>query len=322
MLEIKDLTVSFKSREKKFHAVNNFSLSVKEGELIGIAGESGSGKSVSMLAIMGLIQSVGKVEAAKMEFNGKNMLTMSDKERRKTIGKDISMIFQDPMTSLNPCFTVGSQIMEMLKTHGYGGNTKKQRQQYIFDLLDQVGIPEPEKRYTSYPHQLSGGMNQRVLIAMAISCKPRLLIADEPTTALDVTIQAQIIDLLLQLQVKHNMALILITHDLGLVYNTTKKAVIMYASEVIEQGLLPAAFKNPKHPYTKALIETLPENTINEKYLPTLPGMVPSMYHQPSGCYFSPRCKYADDICKQQHPELIKQDINTSVRCFKPLDTL
>jgi len=253
LVEIRNLNVTFKTARGLLHAVENLDLSLEEGELLGIVGESGSGKSVTMLALMGLIPWPGKVTADRLAFDGKDILTLSAAQRRRIIGKDIAMIFQEPMTSLNPCFTVGFQIMETLRVHE--GGSRAERRRRTIELLDQVGIPEPASRLDAFPHQLSGGMSQRVMIAMAISCNPRLLIADEPTTALDVTIQAQILDLLLQLQRDRGMALALITHDMGVVAETAERIVVMYAGEAVEVQPAAKLFEQPHHPYTAALLE-------------------------------------------------------------------
>ncbi|MBT4889772.1 MAG: ATP-binding cassette domain-containing protein, partial [Rhodospirillales bacterium] len=231
LVEIENLSVDFGSLDKPFRAVDNVSLTIDGGETLGVVGESGSGKSVSMLALMGLIAFPGRVTADRLTFAGTDLMTLKDKDRRRITGKDIAMVFQEPMTSLNPCFTVGFQIMETLKVHE--GGTKQERRERATELLDQVGIPAPAGRLSSFPHQLSGGMNQRVMIAMAIACNPRLLIADEPTTALDVTIQKQILDLLFRLQEERNMALVLITHDMGVVAETAERVAVMYAGQMV-----------------------------------------------------------------------------------------
>lgn len=249
LLNVDQLSVHFGGEGTPFKAVDRISYSVKQGEVVGIVGESGSGKSVSSLAIMGLIDYPGRVMAENLLFNGRDLKRISEKERRNLVGAEVAMIFQDPMTSLNPCYTVGFQIMEAIKVH-QGGNKKTRRQRAI-DLLNQVGIPDPASRLDVYPHQLSGGMSQRVMIAMAIACRPKLLIADEPTTALDVTIQAQIIELLLELQQKENMALVLITHDLALVAEAAHKIIVMYAGQVVETGAAQDIFRAPRHPYTR-----------------------------------------------------------------------
>ena len=252
LLEVKELSVHFGDQKTPFKAVDRVSYTINEGEVLGIVGESGSGKSVSSLAIMGLIDYPGRVMANALHFDGNNLLSLKPKEKQKIVGADVSMIFQDAMTSLNPSYTVGYQIMEALKVHQ--GGSKASRRARAVELLTMVGIPDPVSRLDVYPHQLSGGMSQRVMIAMAIACNPKLLIADEPTTALDVTIQAQIIDLLLELQRKENMALILITHDLALVAESAHRIIVMYAGQVVEEGKAEQIFKSPLHPYTRWLI--------------------------------------------------------------------
>ncbi|THD41522.1 dipeptide ABC transporter ATP-binding protein, partial [Enterobacteriaceae bacterium ML5] len=273
LLTVDKLSVHFGDEGTPFRAVDRISYSVKQGEVVGIVGESGSGKSVSSLALMGLIDFPGKVMAEKLEFGGRDLKSMSEKERRQIVGAEVAMIFQDPMTSLNPCYTVGFQIMEAIKVH-QGGNKKTRRQRTI-DLLNLVGIPDPASRLDVYPHQLSGGMSQRVMIAMAIACRPKLLIADEPTTALDVTIQAQIIELLLELQQQENMALMLITHDLALVAEAAQHIIVMYAGQVVESAKATEIFRAPRHPYTQALLRSLPEFAADKARLQSLPGVVP-----------------------------------------------
>src|ERR671920_74245 len=245
LLEIENLSVEFPTQGGIMRAVDGVSLSLEEGEVLGVVGESGSGKSVTMLALMGLIPFPGRVRADKLSFNGRDLLTISDRERRKLTGKDVAMIFQEPTTSLNPSFTVGFQLTETLRLHE--GMDRKAARRRAIELLEQVGIPSPESRLSSFPHQLSGGMNQRVMIAMAISCNPRLLIADEPTTALDVTIQKQILDLLLDLQKERGMALILITHDMGVVAETARRVTVMYAGQAVEQQPGDSLFADPRH---------------------------------------------------------------------------
>lgn len=317
LLEVNELSVHFGEKEAPFRAVDRISYSVNQGEVVGIVGESGSGKSVSSLAIMGLIDFPGRVTANSLRFNNIDLQKISGKERRQIVGAEVAMIFQDPMTSLNPCYTVGFQIMEALKVH-QGGNRSTRRQRAI-DLLTLVGIPDPGSRLDVYPHQLSGGMSQRVMIAMAIACRPKLLIADEPTTALDVTIQAQIIELLLELQQKENMALVLITHDLALVAEAAHKIIVMYAGQVVEAGTAQEIFRTPRHPYTQALLRALPEFAADKARLASLPGVVPGKYDRPNGCLLNPRCPYANDLCRQVEPEL--KDINgRKAKCHTPLD--
>ncbi|WP_320821490.1 dipeptide ABC transporter ATP-binding protein [Reinekea sp.] len=316
LLSVQELSVTFGTKERPFRAVDRLSYSVEAGEVLGIVGESGSGKSVSSLALMGLIDFPGKVSAKQLEFEGQDLTAMSDRARRKITGDQIAMIFQDPMTALNPCFTVGNQIMEAIAVHQ--GGSKKERRLKTIELLRQVGIPAPESRIGSYPHQLSGGMSQRIMIAMAIACDPKLLIADEPTTALDVTIQAQIIDLLLELQRKKNMGLILITHDLALVAESADRVVVMYAGQVVEMGPASEVFRNPQHPYTEALMKSLPESGKGQARLNALAGVVPGANDRPNGCLLNPRCRYAMARCRTEEPELITTQ-NHAVRCFIPL---
>ena len=317
LLDVKELSVHFGDEKAPFKAVDRISYQVNQGEVLGIVGESGSGKSVSSLAVMGLIDFPGRVSAKGLEFEGKDLLSLPPKEKRELVGADIAMIFQDPMTSLNPAYTVGFQIMEAIKTHQ--GGSKKERRERTLELLRLVGIPDPESRIDVYPHQLSGGMSQRVMIAMAIACKPRLLIADEPTTALDVTIQAQIVDLLLELQQKECMSLILITHDLALVAEAAHRIIVMYAGQVVEEGRAEDIFREPKHPYTQALLRSLPEFAEGKSRLQSLPGVVPGKYDRPQGCLLNPRCPYATDLCRTVEPEL-RQIGNRQVKCHTPLN--
>lgn len=317
LLDVKELSVHFGDEKAPFKAVDRISYQVNQGEVLGIVGESGSGKSVSSLAVMGLIDFPGRVSAKGLEFEGKDLLSLSPKEKQELIGADIAMIFQDPMTSLNPAYTVGFQIMEAIKAHQ--GGSKKECRERTLELLRLVGIPDPESRIDVYPHQLSGGMSQRVMIAMAIACKPRLLIADEPTTALDVTIQAQIVDLLLELQQKECMSLILITHDLALVAEAAHRIIVMYAGQVVEEGRAEDIFREPKHPYTQALLRSLPEFAEGKSRLQSLPGVVPGKYDRPQGCLLNPRCPYATDLCRRVEPEL-RQVGNRQVKCHTPLN--
>ena len=317
LLDVKELSVHFGDEKAPFKAVDRISYQVNQGEVLGIVGESGSGKSVSSLAVMGLIDFPGRVSAQGLAFEGKDLLSLAPKEKQELIGADIAMIFQDPMTSLNPAYTVGFQIMEAIKAQQ--GGSKKERRERTLELLRLVGIPDPESRIDVYPHQLSGGMSQRVMIAMAIACKPRLLIADEPTTALDVTIQAQIVDLLLELQQKECMSLILITHDLALVAEAAHRIIVMYAGQVVEEGRAEDIFREPKHPYTQALLRSLPEFAEGKSRLQSLPGVVPGKYDRPQGCLLNPRCPYATDLCRSVEPEL-RHVGNRQVKCHTPLN--
>jgi dipeptide transport system ATP-binding protein len=320
LLDIDQLHVEFPTQGAVMHAVEGVGLQVREGEVLGIVGESGSGKSVTMMALMGLIALPGRVRAERLQFDGRNLLGLSDSERRRLTGKDIAMIFQDPTTSLNPCFTIGFQLIETLRLHL--GLDKPAARQRAVELLQQVGIPAAASRLSDYPHQMSGGMNQRVMIAMAIACNPRLLIADEPTTALDVTIQAQILDLLRQLQRERGMALVLITHNMGVVQEMAHSVAVMYAGQVVEQGPVEALFAAPQHPYTEALLAAMPEQAVARGRLATIPGVVPGPYDRPGGCLFAPRCRYATARCVAERPRL--QGVgdgrtDSLVRCHYPL---
>ncbi|MCH7931949.1 MAG: ATP-binding cassette domain-containing protein [Proteobacteria bacterium] len=316
LLEIENLTVEFAGRRGTLRAVDDASFAVEAGEVLGVVGESGSGKSVAMLAVMGLIGYPGRVTADKLVFDGNDLLAMSPARRRQITGSDMAMVFQEPMSSLNPCFTVGFQIMEALRIHE--GGDRRARRARALELLDQVGIPAAASRLGAFPHQLSGGMNQRVMIAMAIACKPKLLIADEPTTALDVTIQAQILDLLLALQRERGMALVLITHDMGVVAETAQRVVVMYAGQVAEQREVEALFSAPRHPYTGALLGALPERNAGARRLPTIPGVVPGLHDRPTGCLFHPRCRFAEARCAAEPPKLRRVE-DSLVRCHFPL---
>ena len=312
ILDIKNLSVDFDG----FKAVLDVDLSLDKGKVLGVVGESGSGKSVTQLALMGLIPFPGRIEADTLIFNNHDLLKMSKKKKRQILGKEMAMIFQEPMSSLNPCFTVEFQLTETLKIHE-GGSRKHLRERAV-ELLKQVGIPAAEDRMKSFPHQLSGGICQRVMIAMAIACNPKLLIADEPTTALDVTIQAQILDLLISLQKEKNMAMILITHDMAVIAETVEDVVVMYAGQVVEKNTAHNLFTAPMHPYTDALLGSLPERNINSKRLPMIPGVVPGKYDKPSGCLFHPRCRFATKKCSTLRPALTKEG-DSAYRCHFPL---
>ena len=311
LLDIKNLSVDFRTASGWFRAVDRVSLAVKTGQIHAIVGESGSGKSVAMLAVMGLLPKTARVTADHIVFDGHDFLTIDADARRKIIGKDMTMIFQEPMTSLNPCFTVGFQLGEALKTH-LGMNKAEQRARAI-ELLKDVGIPDPGSRLDSYPHQFSGGMAQRVMIAMALACKPKLIIADEPTTALDVTIQAQILDLLTKLQKETGTALVLITHSMGVVAETAETASVHYAGQKVEEQSVVDLFRAPRHPYTAALLSALPERARGGKLL-SIPGMVPGQFDRPKGCLFAPRCAHAQPLCHETAP-----DVSAKVVCHFPL---
>ena len=316
LLEIRNLTVEFATARGTFRAVDGVDMVVEAGEILCVVGESGSGKSVSMLAAMGLIGYPGRVAADVMRFDGADLLSLSPRQRRKLVGRDMAMIFQEPMSSLNPCFPVGWQIGEALKVHRAVPRARVRDR--VVELLDQVGIPAPATRLGAFPHQMSGGMNQRVMIAMAIACNPRLLIADEPTTALDVTIQKQILDLLIGLQQQHRMALVLITHDMGVVAETAQRVQVMYAGQMVEEAPTEALFATPRHPYTAALLEALPERAHGRR-LPTIPGVVPGIADRPAGCLFNPRCRFVADACTARVPTLHGHP-GRRARCHTPLD--
>jgi dipeptide transport system ATP-binding protein len=316
LLEIKNLNVRF-GDAKAVPVVDGLDLNVEKGEVLAIVGESGSGKSVTMMALMGLIDPPGVVSADSLSFDGQELLKLSARQRRRIIGKDMAMVFQDPMTALNPSYTVGFQIEEVLRQHlNLSGKAARQR---ALELLEKVEIPGAAARLHAYPHQLSGGMSQRVAIAMAIAGEPKLLIADEPTTALDVTIQAQIMDLLLSLQKEQDMALVLITHDLAVVAETAQRVCVMYAGQAVEIGQVPGLFDVPAHPYSEALLAAIPEHSMGAERLATLPGMVPGRYDRPQGCLLSPRCPYVRDNCRTQRPGLDSK-AHSFARCFYPLN--
>ena len=316
LLYIKNLCVTFDTRSGAFRAVEGLDLNVEPREVGAIVGESGSGKSVAMLAVMGLLPDSATVTADRLEFEGRSLLDMSPRERRQIIGRDIAMIFQEPVASLNPCFTVGFQIKEMLRRHT--SLDRDARQKRAVELRGMVGIPEPERRLKAFPHQLSGGMSQRVMIAMATSCNPKLLIADEPTTALDVTIQAQILCLLSDLQRDEGMALVLITHDMGVVAETAERVVVQYAGLQVERQPVRSLFKAPHHPYTAALLAALPDRARGTR-LPSIPGVVPGQGDRPTGCQFNPRCAYADDRCRAIDPPRQPEALGRAL-CHYPLN--
>jgi len=316
LLDIRDLHVEFPTQGGTLHAVDGVSLRLEQGEVLGIVGESGSGKSVTMMALMGLIGWPGRVRAQHLRFDGHDLLGITDRARRGLVGKDVAMIFQEPTTSLNPCFTIGWQLMETLRLHLH--LDKREAKKRATALLEQVGIPAASTRLGSYPHQLSGGMNQRVMIAMAIACNPKLLIADEPTTALDVTIQAQILDLLRSLQKERGMGLVLITHNMGVVSEMAQRVAVMYAGQVMEERGVAELFAAPQHPYTAALLAALPERAAGEGRLATIAGVVPGVHDRPAGCLFAPRCDYATPHSRAVRPEL-RDWMGGQVRCHYAL---
>ena len=317
LLEVRNLAVEFGTARGRFRAVDGVDVTMDEGEILCIVGESGSGKSVAMLAVMGLIAWPGRVTADVMRFAGIDLLHLPARQRRRLVGKDMAMVFQEPMSSLNPCYPVGWPIAEALRVHH--AVEKAHVRGRVIELLDQVGIPAPATRLNAFPHQLSGGMNQRAMIAMAISCNPRMLIADEPTTALDVTIQKQILDLLISLQKQRGMALVLITHDMGVVAETAHRVQVMYAGQMVEEQPTEGLFAAPRHPYTAALLDALPERAMGRARLPTIPGVVPGIDDRPSGCLFNPRCRFATEYCVRVPPALEGPE-GRRARCHYPLD--
>lgn len=317
ILEVKDLHVSFYKKKSEGQAVRGVSFSLEEGQTLGIIGESGSGKSVSGMTVMGLTQSMGGViKKGEILYEGTDLLKLPAKEMRKIQGNKIAMIFQEPMTSLNPVFTIGYQICEPLKIHLGMDNAAAQKR--AVELLNMVGISSPEKRLKQYPHQLSGGMRQRVMIAMALACEPNIMIADEPTTALDVTVQAQILQLLRDLKhMQSNAAVILVTHDMGVIAENADKVAVMYAGQIVEDAEVKALFRKPLHPYTQGLMASMPSLSEEKDHLETIEGTVPSIYAMPAGCAFCNRCKYAKPCCQENAPKMLEAEPGRRVRCLK-----
>ncbi len=314
MLEIQNLQTKFRTDDGEITVLDGVSFRISKGETVGVVGESGSGKSVTSLSIMGLLPRTAKVSGGEIFFNGENLVGASQERMRSLRGKEIAMIFQEPMSSLNPVYTVGSQIIELVRNHT--AMNRKQAREHAITMLKLVGIPRAEEIVDEYPHQLSGGMRQRVMIAMAMSCNPSLLVADEPTTALDVTIQAQILDLMRDLQNKREMAIMLITHDLGVVAEMCDRVVVMYAGQVVEEADVEQLFAHPKHPYTEGLLGSIPDMDKEEEYLFSIGGTVPSPGQMPPGCRFAERCSKAFDKCMQQAPPLFALDDGSKSRCW------
>ena len=318
LVEINNLNIRF-TGDRTVHAVNDLSLSLGEGEVLGLLGESGSGKSLTALAIMGLLPKQSAAVTGAIRFDGFDLLDVPDATLRDLRGNRLAMIFQEPMTSLNPSFTIGDQITETILRHR-GGSRRAARERTI-ELLRRVHIPSPEKRIDEYPHKLSGGMRQRVMIAMALACRPKLVIADEPTTALDVTIQAQILALIVDLQQRLGTGLILITHDLGVVAQTAQRVIVMYAGKKVEEATVEALFETPQHPYTRGLMASIPAvpspDRSEDVRLIEIPGMVPSLTRLPPGCAFAPRCKLAVDRCRQEYPPLDEVKSNHWAACWR-----
>jgi oligopeptide transport system ATP-binding protein len=315
LLEVKDLKMYFYTQDGVVKAVNGVSYNLDRGETLGVVGESGSGKSVTSLTIMGLVDMPpGKIMGGDVLYRGKSLLKMSERDMQHVRGNDIAMIFQDPMTSLNPVYTIGRQLSEGMRLHlGY---TKEQAWKRSIELLDMVGIPNPEQRVKDYPHEFSGGMRQRVMIAMALACNPDILIADEPTTALDVTIQAQIIELMQEMQQKNGNAIIMITHDLGVVADVADKIMVMYAGSPVEFGTADEIFYSSLHPYTWGLTRSIPDPVFTEKHpLTPIEGNPPSLVNVPKGCPFSPRCPYATALCHEKYPDLYVTETGHYSRC-------
>ncbi len=316
LLDVRDISVTFRGADgPPARAVENVSFTVAPGETVALVGESGCGKSVTGLTIMRLIQSPpGVIESGQVLFEGKDLLALPEPEMRRVRGGKIAMIFQEPMTSLNPVFTIGFQIAEAI--HAHQKVSKEEARVRVVELLRRVQIPSPADRYRSYPHQLSGGMRQRAMIAMALACNSRLLIADEPTTALDVTIEAQIIELLEHLQSETGMSLILITHNLGVVAGMADRVIVMYAGRIVEQAPVIELFDRPLHPYTRGLLRSIPSRNVGKAKLPVIPGVVPDAAHKPAACHFHPRCEYARDVCRREAPALREISQGHVARCW------
>ena len=321
ILSVEDLQVSFKTDDGLVRAVRGVSFDVRPGETIGLVGESGSGKSVTNLALMGLIpKPPGNIDGGRAMYRGKDLLTMNDSELQQMRGNQVAMIFQDPMTALNPLMTVEQQMIEITRLHM--GLSKKDARDRAAEMLEMVGISSPAKRLRDYPHQFSGGMRQRVMIAMALSCEPDILIADEPTTALDVTIQAQILDLLADLQERKGTSIILITHDLGVVAGVCHRVMVMYAGRVVEKATVDQLFESPQHPYTIGLLESLPRfDAEKTELLQAIPGQPPDLAHIPDGCSFRPRCPFAIEQCEKQDPPLKSLDDDRLAACLVDVQT-
>ncbi|HWL12205.1 MAG TPA: ABC transporter ATP-binding protein [Ureibacillus sp.] len=314
LLEVKNIVTEFRTADGQLPAVRDVSFSVKKGETLCIVGESGCGKSITSLSVIGLLPSNGKITSGEILFEGSQIHNLTQEKMRKIRGNKISMIFQEPMTALNPVLKIGYQIREPLMIHH--GLSKAEATKQGIELLKQVGIPYPEKRIDQYPHELSGGMRQRVMIAIALSCNPGLLIADEPTTALDVTIQAQILDLINDLKVKYQMGVMMITHDMGVVAEVADRVMVMYAGKKIEEGTVEEIFNNPKHPYTIGLLNSVPNVDDPDFELEAIPGSLPSLHEQIDGCRFHARCKFATDVCRTKEPAVFDVSESHKVSCW------
>lgn len=314
ILEVKDLKIQFKAAGGFLPAVHGISFSVKKGETVCIVGESGCGKSITALSIMGLLPDNGDIPEGSIHFNNKDLTKIKKDELRKYRGNDISMIFQEPMTALNPVFTIGFQLREPLRIHRK--MSKREAHKTAIELLKQVGISLPEERMKQYPHELSGGMKQRVMIGMALACQPQLLIADEPTTALDVTIQAQILDLIHDLKRKVDTSVVMITHDMGVVAEIADRVIVMYAGNIVEEGDVATVFNDPQHPYTKGLLSSVPNIDDDDEELEAIPGTLPSLDEQITGCRFHPRCPMAMAICKVEDPKIYVDEHGHKTKCW------
>ncbi|MBN1827694.1 MAG: ABC transporter ATP-binding protein [Deltaproteobacteria bacterium] len=316
LLDVRNLKTVFNTEDGVVAALDNISFYIDRGETVGLVGESGCGKSVTALSIMRILSFNGSIQEGSILFNGEDLVTKSARKMREIRGNEISMIFQEPMTSLNPVYTVGNQLVETIRRHQKVDKAKSL--EIAVEALKSVGIPAPERRVREYPHELSGGMRQRVMIAMALACQPKLLIADEPTTALDVTIQAQILEILKDLKKKSDMSMMLITHDLGVVAETCDRLIVMYGGKIVEEGKLSQVLRQPLHPYTEGLLQSIPrlEGDL-PKRLPVIPGMVPQLSNMPPGCHFNPRCKYVMAICREREPIMNSQADGRRILCWK-----
>ena len=319
LLTVRDLKTFFRTDGGVARAVDGVSFTLKKGETLGLVGESGCGKSVTSLSVMRLVpEPPGEIVSGDIRFNGRNLLSLDEAALQGVRGNDIAMIFQEPMTSLNPVFTCGDQIDEAVMLHQ--GLGRRAARAITVDMLNLVGIPDPDQRANEYPHQLSGGMRQRVMIAMALCCNPELLIADEPTTALDVTIQAQILELLDRLQREFGMAVLMITHDLGVIAEVADRVAVMYAGKIVETGTVDEIFANPQHPYTRGLLESIPKLNEEKSRLSVIPGTVPDATRFPAGCRFAPRCSLAEDVCESEEPRLEPTSGGRFVACWMAED--
>ncbi len=326
LLEVNDLQTHFQLTKGTVKAVDGISFHLNEGEIMGLVGESGCGKSMTLLSLLRLVPTPGKVVGGEILLEGKNLLKKSNREMTAMRGKDMAMIFQDPMTSLNPVFKVGEQVRESLAIHGYfrdarraGKKRYQAEKERVIELMEEVGIPSPMDRYYEYPHQFSGGMQQRAVIAIALSCEPKILLADEPTTALDVTIQAQILSVMERINRSHGMAIIIVTHDLGVAAEYCQRIAVMYAGQIVEQGLTDDIIEQPLHPYTQGLLRSIPHIVPDKPRLKPIPGNVPSLLDLPPGCNFMPRCEYAVEECKEPQDLRTLED-GRKVRCIKYKD--